>query len=83
MSLIFDNYKYNDKYNQNNPEKFIHYRLPINREKARRRILENFQNSINSKNLKFADMNKEIDNNFYVINSSPNYSSPSHDKNHM
>jgi len=44
MSIIFQNYKYNDKYNKNDPKNFIHYRNLSNCESQRSRIFEkNYQ----------------------------------------
>jgi len=72
MSLIFNNYKYNEKYNQNNPNNFVSYRQTNNYEKERRRLLEKYHNNNINKNYNYGEMNNMINNNDYKINSSPN-----------
>jgi len=46
MSLIFDNYKFNEKYNFKNPDNNNSYQDLKNYEKQRRRIIENSLNGI-------------------------------------
>lgn len=72
MSLIFNNYKYNDKYNQNNPKNFVSYRQTNNYEKERRRLLEKYHNNASNNNYNYHEINKNFNNNDYKTNSPPN-----------
>lgn len=70
MSLIFDNYKFNEKYNLNNPNSYNYYKQFNNYEKQRRKLLENSYNgNIDIKSNYSPSINKPSN---YNVFSNPN-----------
>ena len=72
MSLIFNNYKFNEKYNLNtSPNNMNYYRQTDNYEKQRRKLLENSYNGNLNANFNYSPIVNKINQNGYSNPNSP------------
>ncbi len=71
MSLIFDNYKFNEKYNFDYPHSNNQYKQTKNYEKQRKKLLENTYNENINANINYSPNIKNQNNNEYSNPNSP------------
>ena len=71
MSLIFDNYKFNEKYHHNNPHNISYFKKLNNNEKQRRKLLENSYNGNINANFNSSPTTNKVNYNEYSNQNSP------------
>lgn len=72
MSLIFENYKFNEKYHHNDPNNLIYFKKLDNNEKQRRKLLENsFNGNLKNAYFNYSPIVNKIKNNEYSNRNSP------------